>query len=118
MNMKTRLKKGDEVIVITGKSKGQRGIIKEVSPRDTSVKVKVEGVAMVKKHVRANPNTNTPGSISSRESFIDVSNVMIVNPSTQKGSRIGMKLEQEKGSQQVKKVRCFRTSDGLVKIEA
>jgi large subunit ribosomal protein L24 len=116
--MKTRLKKGDEVIVITGKSKGQRGAIKEVSPRETSVKIKVEGVAMVQKHTRANPQTNTPSSTSKIESFIDVSNVKIVNPATQKGSRIGVKLEKEKGSKQLIKVRCFKTPDGFVEIGA
>ena len=76
-----KIRKGDEVIVITGKDKGKRGI---VSQRVGSEHLLVEGVNMVKKHVRPNPMKNTTGGIESKSMPIDQSNVAIFNPTTKK----------------------------------
>ncbi|MBU1926707.1 MAG: 50S ribosomal protein L24, partial [Gammaproteobacteria bacterium] len=68
-----RLKKGDEVIVMAGKSKGKRGLIKQVKYfNDGRVKLLVEGVNLIKKHVKPNPQLNEPGGIKEREAFIDI----------------------------------------------
>jgi large subunit ribosomal protein L24 len=80
--------------------------------------LKIEGMALVKKTVRANPQTNTPGSIVTKESFVDASNVMIFNQTAQKGCRIGVKLQKDDGSKQLKKVRCFKSGGELIEIGA
>ncbi len=98
-----KIRKGDEVIVITGKDKGKRGI---VTQRVSEAHLLVEGVNMAKKHVRPNPMKNTTGGIESKTMPIDQSNIAIFNPKTQKADRVGIKLEQDG-----KKVRVFK-SDG------
>ncbi|MEM9242778.1 MAG: 50S ribosomal protein L24 [Pseudomonadota bacterium] len=108
---KTRLKQGDEVIIIAGKDKGKRGRIKSVL-RDQD-RVIVEGCQMIRKHVRPNPNVNEQGGIVSKEAAIHISNVMIFDATAQKGRRIGMKLTEERG-----KIRCYRADNELVEIEA
>ena len=80
-----KLKTGDKVVVIAGKSKGKEGtIIKKIKNEN---KVVVEGVNMVKKHLK--PNGQESGSIVEREAAIDASNVMILDPKTKKPTRIG-----------------------------
>ena len=80
-----KLKTGDKVVVIAGKDKGKEGkIIKVLVPQN---KVIVEGVNMIKKHVK--PTGNEAGSITEMEAAIHASNVMIVDPKTKKGTRIG-----------------------------
>ena len=111
--MKTRLKQGDEVVVISGKDKGKRGTIEAVKRLDASVKVKIKGVNMVKKHVKPNPQANQQGGIVNMESFMDASNVMLFDSTSQKGVRIGMKLKDDG-----KKVRCVRVAGELKEIEA
>ena len=78
-------KKGDKVVVIAGKSKGTEGTIIDILTRDN--KVVIEGVNMVKKHVK--PNGQESGSIVEKEAPIDASNVMILDPKTKKPTRIG-----------------------------
>lgn len=109
---KTPLKQGDEVILIAGKDKGKRGAIKQVVRLADRVKLKIEGVNMVKKHVRANPNTNEQGGIILKEALVDSSNVMLFDSSAQKGRRIGMKVVDDR------KVRCYKVDNKLVEIEA
>lgn len=111
--MKTRLKQGDEVVVISGKDKGKRGTIEAVKRLASAVKVKVKGVNMIKKHVKPNPQANQQGGIMTMESFMDASNVMIFDGTSQKGARIGMKVK-DNGD----KVRCFKVSGELKEIEA
>ena len=83
-----KLKSNDEVIVIAGKDKGKRGTITRlVGDR----KVLVSGVNMVKRHTKPNPNAGQPGGIVEREAAIDISNVAIFNPATNKGDRVGIK---------------------------
>jgi len=102
-----KLKTGDEVIVLTGKSNGQRGKITKVLP--TKNRVVVEGVNLVKKHVRPNPNAGVQGGIVEREASLDASNVAIFNPKTGKADRVGIKI-QEDG----KRVRIFKSNGELI----
>ncbi|MBU3724530.1 MAG: 50S ribosomal protein L24 [Burkholderiaceae bacterium] len=96
-----KIRKGDEVIVITGKDKGKRGIVTHRVGPDHLL---VEGINMVKKHVRPNPMKNTTGGIESKSMPIDQSNVAIFNPATQKADRVGVKTEGDK------KVRIFKSN--------
>ncbi len=103
-----KIKKGDEVIVITGRSKGQRG---NVLKRLDDGRLLVENVNMVKKHVKGNPRAGEPGGIVDQESPIPVSNVMLFNPHTQKGDRVGVKtLEDDR------KVRYFKSNGEVVDV--
>lgn len=110
--MTTRLKHGDEVVVLAGRDKGKRGTIKQVMRGAKSVKLKVTGVNMLKKHVKPNPQANEQGGIVSMEGLIDASNVMIFDATKQKGARIGMKTLKDG-----KKVRCFKADGALTEIE-
>ena len=101
-----RIHKGDEVIVTAGRDKGRRGtVVKVISERDRLV---VEGINMVKKHQKPNPQGGVPGGIIEKEMSIHVSNVLIFNPVSKKGDRIGMKTLKDG-----QKVRFFK-SDGEV----
>ncbi len=101
-----RIKKGDEVIVIAGKDKGRRGAVLRVFDDG---RVLVESVNVVKKHQRANPQAGQPGGIIDKEMPIDVSNVMIFNPQTEKGDRIGFRTLADG-----KKVRFFKSNNEVV----
>lgn len=110
----SKIKKGDEVIVITGKDKGKRGKVLRVtcSKNGKIAKLFIEGVNLVKKHVKPNPNTNTEGGIVEREAAIDASNVAIFNYVTNKADKIGYKfLSEEK-----RKVRYFKSNGELIDI--
>ena len=85
----SKIKKGDDVIVITGKDKGKRGTVLRVVDLDHVI---VEGANRVKKHQRPNPMKNTTGGIVEREMPLHVSNVAIFNPASKKGDRIGTKV--------------------------
>ena len=84
----SKIKKGDNVVVIAGRDKGKRGdVARIVGPSH----VIVNGVNTVKKHTRPNPMKNQPGGIVTKEMPIDVSNVAIYNPVTKKADRIGVR---------------------------
>jgi ribosomal protein L24, bacterial/organelle len=108
-----KIKKGDEVVVLTGKCRGQRGkVLRVLSTDDCSrAKVIVDGINLVKKCVKANPNANKPGGIMDREAPLELSNVGIYNPVTGKGDRVFFKT-LENGT----KVRCFKSSGELVDV--
>jgi large subunit ribosomal protein L24 len=92
MQKKIHIKKGDTVIVITGESKGQKGRVLEVK-RDKE-KALVEGVNMVSKHTK--PNSKSPqGGILKKEAPIHLSNLMLVDPSSGKPTRIGRRLNDK-----------------------
>jgi large subunit ribosomal protein L24 len=91
-----KIRKGDEVIVITGKYKGQRGVVSQMLFE--ADKVIVEGINKVKKHVRPNPMANVVGGIVDKEMPIHISNVAIYNPSTGKADRVGIKIDGDKKS--------------------
>lgn len=101
-----KIKKGDEVIVLTGKDKGKRGKVIQVL---ASQKVIVQGVNQVKKHQRGNPNSGVTGGIIDKEMPIHVSNVGIYNPENQKADRVGFRF-LENG----KKVRYFKSTNEVV----
>ncbi len=97
-----KIKKGDSVVVITGRDKGKRGdVARVVDDRH----VIVNGVNTVKKHTKPNPMKNQPGGIVTMEVPIDVSNVAIWNPVTQKADRIGMRMLEDG-----RKVRFFKSN--------
>ncbi|WP_386070882.1 50S ribosomal protein L24 [Tahibacter sp. UC22_41] len=100
-----RIRKGDRVIVTTGKNKGQTGEVLRVAEG----RVVVAGLNMVKRHTKPNPQANQPGGIVEREASIHNSNVQLVNPATGKGERIGYKVLEDG-----RKVRVFRKSGEMV----
>ena len=110
MTVKVRIRKGDNVIVIAGKDKGKTGV---VSARvDDGKRVLIAGVNMVKKHVKPNPQAQQEGGIVAKEASIHISNVMIINPTTQKRDRIKFKMVEQDGKS--KKVRCFASSGDVI----
>ena len=104
-----KIKKGDEVIILAGKSKGVHGKVLTIVAEGT--KAIVEGANLIKKHVKPNPNTNTQGGIIEREAPIAISNIAIYNPVSKKGDRVAIK-KLEDG----KKVRYFKSNDELIDI--
>ena len=101
-----KIRKGDTVIVIAGRDKGRRGAVIEVLADE---RVRVEGLNMSKKHQRPNPQIGQAGGIVEREAPLHISNVLIFNPATQKGDRVGFKA-LENG----RKVRVFKSNDEVV----
>lgn len=87
-----RLKKGDEVIIIAGKDKGKRGKILRLAANMGCV---VEGINIIKKHKKGNPNKGDKGGIIEQPAPINVSNVMLYNAQTGKGSRVGFKVQED-----------------------
>ena len=102
-----RIRKGDEVVVSTGRSKGQRGHVLRV----VGEKLLVENVNMVKKHQKPNPAMNQGGGIVEKESPIHRSNVMLYNPGTGKGDRVSFKTLEDG-----RKVRIFKATGEAVDI--
>jgi large subunit ribosomal protein L24 len=103
-----KIRKGDEVVVITGKDKGRRGTVLQVFDDQ---RVLVEGANVSKKHQKPNPNMGVQGGIVDREMPIDISNVMVFNPKTKQGDRVGIRVNED-GS----KERIFRSSGEAVDI--
>lgn len=102
-----KIKKGDEVIVITGRDKGKRGT---VTARVDDSHLLVDGINVVKKHARPNPMKGITGGIVEKTMPIDQSNVMLFNPATGKGDRVGFKVLEDDT-----KVRVFRSNGEQVK---
>ena len=102
-----KIRKGDQVIVLTGRDKGKRGT---VSQRVDEERVVVDGVNIVKKHVKPNPMKGTTGGIVSKVMPIHQSNVAIYNATTAKADRVGIKLLADG-----KKVRVFKSSGEEIK---
>lgn len=98
--------KGDEVIVITGKDKGRRGV---VLSRVDAERVLVEGVNRVKKHVKPNPMKGVQGGIVDKDMPVHISNVALFNPATKKADRVGVKVLEDG-----RKVRVFKSNGELV----
>jgi large subunit ribosomal protein L24 len=102
-----KIRKGDDVIVLTGRDKGKRGAVALRVDADHLV---VEGVNVVKKHVRPNPLKGTTGGIVDKTMPIHQSNVAIFNPATGKADRVGIKLQADG-----KKVRVYKSSGEEIK---
>jgi large subunit ribosomal protein L24 len=96
------------VIVIAGRSKGQRGHVLKVLKDD---RLLVENVNMVKRHTKPDPQRQQPGGIIEREAPIHKSNVMLYNPATDQGDRVGFKVLED-----CRKVRVFRSTGEVVDI--
>ena len=103
-----KIRKGDEVVVISGKDKGSRGTVLQVFDDE---RVLIEGTNIAKKHQKPNPNMGVQGGIVDREMPMDISNVMLFNPKTKKGDRVGIRVNDD-GS----KNRIFRSSGETVDI--
>ena len=101
-----RIRKGDQVVVISGKDKGKRGDVVRVA----GDKVVVSNINVVKRHTKPNPQAGQPGGVIEREAPIHISNVMLFNPATGKGERIGFKVLEDG-----RKLRVFRSSGEEIK---
>jgi large subunit ribosomal protein L24 len=91
--MKLSVKKNDEVLVIAGRDRGKRGRVLRVEP-DKS-RLVVEGVNVIKRHTRPNPQRNVKGGIVEREATIHASNVMVVDPDSNKPTRVGRRTLED-----------------------
>jgi len=97
-----KIRKGDEVIIKAGKDKGRRGTVLQIIEDD---RVLVEGINLAKKHVKPNPNIGEAGGIKDTAMPMDISNVLVFNPKSKKGERVGFRIEDGK------KVRVFKSGD-------
>lgn len=104
--MARKIRRDDEIVVLAGKDKGKQGkVLRVLASEDRLV---VEGVNLVKKHTKPNPQAGEQGGIVEKEASLHVSNVAIVNPATGKADRVGFRFEDEK------KVRFFKSNGELV----
>ncbi len=103
-----RIRRGDDVIVIAGRDRGRRGSVVRLLDTDRLI---VENVNMVKRHTKPNPQRNQPGGIIEKEAPIHVSNVMLYNPVTEKGDRVGFRRLDDG-----RKVRYFKSNNEVVDI--
>ena len=101
-----KIKRDDEVIVIAGRDKGKRGKVTRVLPDN---RLMVSGVQMIKKHQKPNPQMGVAGGIVEKEAPIQISNVAIYNPATQKADRVGFKILEDG-----KKIRIFKSNGEAV----
>ncbi len=100
-----RIRKGDQVVVIAGKNKGQKGEVVRVA----GDKIVVSNINLIKRHTKPNPQANQPGGIVEREAPIHISNVMLFNSATNKGDRVSVKVLEDG-----RKLRVFRSSNEAV----
>lgn len=101
-----RIRQGDEVVIISGKDKGRRGNVIRVYDDE---RVLVEGVNIARKHQKPNPNAGVPGGIIEKEMPLDISNVMVFNPTADKGDRVGIRFLEDG-----RKVRYFKSNDEVL----
>ena len=100
-----KIKRNDEVVILAGKDKGKRGKIQKVLDND---RVLVSGINLVKKHTKPNPQAGVQGGIVEQEAPLQVSNVAIFNPTTNKADRVGFKVDGDT------KVRIFKSSGDTI----
>lgn len=103
----SKIKTNDQVIVLCGKSKGKIGTVLKIN----GDRALVEGVNIVKRHVKPNPNKGDQGGIIEKEAFIHISNIAILNPQSKKADRVGFKILDDG-----KKVRYFKSDKEVVDI--
>lgn len=103
-----KIKKGDEVIVIAGKDKDRRGTVIRLYGDG---QVLVEGINLIKCHTKPNPARNVPGGIIEREAPLNISNVMMFNPVTNKGDRVGIRMLEDG-----RRVRYFKSNNEVVDV--
>ncbi len=102
-----KIRQGDDVVVVAGKDKGRRGTVLRVIQE--GARVVVEGVNMIKKHQKPNPMIGQTGGIIEMEKSIDISNVLLFNPASEKGDRVGFKTLEDG-----RKVRYFKSNGEVV----
>lgn len=111
-----KVKVGDEVIVLAGADKGKRGTVSKVTKRTkkgiTRLMVMVDGVKMIRKHVKPNPQLGIQGGIIEKEALMDASNVALYNPGDQKASRVGIKTLKDG-----KKVRFYKSNGETIDVD-
>ena len=107
MSTRVRVKKNDQVLVTAGRDKGKRGRVIEVQTRTS--RVVVEGVMMIKKAVKPNRQRGIAGGIVEREAPIHISNVLVLDPSSRKPTRIGYQILQDG-----RKVRVARKTGAVI----
>jgi large subunit ribosomal protein L24 len=103
-----KIRKGDNVYILKGRDRGKRGVVLRVYANDRIV---VEGINMVKRHTRPNPQAGTGGAILEKEAPIELANVALFNPLTQKPDRVGFRV-LENG----RKVRFFKSNGEVVDV--
>ena len=103
-----KIKKGDDVIVRTGKDKGKSGRVTKILKDN---KVLVEGINQVKKNQKPNPNAGVSGGIIVKDMPINISNIGLYNPETKKADRVGFKVLEDG-----KKVRYFKSTNEVVDV--
>lgn len=104
-----KIRKGDEVVVRTGRSRGRRGIVLSVDAGGN--RAVVEGVNVVKRHTKPNPQKGTSGGIVEQEAPIHISNIALFNPITRQGDRVGIRTMEDG-----RKVRVFKSTGEVVDI--
>ncbi|MEL7023004.1 MAG: 50S ribosomal protein L24 [Pseudomonadota bacterium] len=104
-----KIRKGDEVMVITGKDKGRTGTVLEVLTDED--RLLVEGINIARKHIKPNPNVGEPGGIKDKAMPIHRSNVQVYNPKSKKGDRVGIEIGKDG-----KKTRIFRSTKEAVDV--
>ena len=107
-----KIRKGDQVIVLTGRDKGKRGAVLQ---RVDEGRILVEGVNQVKKHVKPNPMKGTTGGVVDKTMSIHQSNVAIFNAATGKADRVGIKLLADPKTNKTTRVRVFKSSGAEIK---
>jgi large subunit ribosomal protein L24 len=107
-----KIRKGDQVIVLTGRDKGKRGAVLQ---RVDEERILVEGVNQVKKHVKPNPMKGTTGGVVDKTMSIHQSNVAIFNVATGKADRVGIKLLADPKTNKTTRVRVFKSSGDEIK---
>jgi large subunit ribosomal protein L24 len=108
-----KIRKGDQVVVTSGREKGKKGAVLRVLDAG---KVLVEGVNRVKKHQRPNPVKGQTGGIVEKEMPLAISSVMLVNPATGKGDRVGFRFLEAQAGTQPRKVRFFKSNGEVVDV--
>ncbi|MDO8704795.1 MAG: 50S ribosomal protein L24 [Sulfuricaulis sp.] len=104
-----KIRKGDKVVVLTGKDKGKQGMVLRVLDDN---RVLVENVNIIKRHTKPNPNKGVTGGIVDKEASIHISNVALFNPATGKGERVGARIMQDGN-----KMRFFRKSGEVADVK-
>ena len=104
----SKLRKGDDVVVLSGRDKGKRGTVLQIIENS---RILVDNVNVIKKHVKPNPNRGETGGIIEKEAPIQISNVALFNPNTNKADRVGYKVLEDG-----RKVRVFKSDGEVVDI--
>ena len=106
----SKIRKGDDVVVLSGRDKGKRGTVLQIIENN---RILVDNVNVIKKHVKPNPNRGETGGIIEKEAPIQISNVALFNPNTNKADRVGYKLLEDG-----RKVRVFKSDGEVAELES